>query len=84
MKVMAEKVHITLVGTIGCKGTEEAEKTILEILNDSEFKKAIIFKKIIYTGIENNYDPPIFGSPTILINGKDLVFERSDMPISFA
>lgn len=72
-------IEIILVGTYKCKGLEVAEKTLLEVLRDFDLYDRVTFKKIVYTGSEEDFDPPIFGSPTILINGVDLIYELSDL-----
>ncbi|MCX7832146.1 MAG: hypothetical protein N2440_04525 [Actinobacteria bacterium] len=77
-------IEITLVGSIGCKGTSETEKLILEVIEELGIKDRVSFKKVIYTGIESEFNPPIFGSPTVLINGKDIIYERDDLPITTA
>jgi hypothetical protein len=77
-------VEVILVGTIGCAGTEKTEKIIREIIEEEGLLNQIIFKKVIYTGQEKKFDPPIYGSPTILINGLDVVFGDQTPGITLA
>lgn len=69
-----QKLKIELVGAIGCSGTDEAEKLIKEILNDYNLSDAVLYVRRTVTSIEDLYTTEIYGSPTILIDGKDLIF----------
>lgn len=79
-----KKLSVVLVGSINCSGTEKTEKLIKEILAENRLDDKVEFKKVIYTGIENEFPYPIHGSPTILINGKDLIFGDTPLPITLA
>jgi hypothetical protein len=79
-----KKIEIVLVGTISCSGTEKTEKLINEIITEKKLRDKVEFKKVIYTGIEKDFKYPIYGSPTVLINGKDLIFGDNPPPLTFA
>jgi|GEM_PF-7105957 len=70
-------IDIVLVGTIGCSGAEQTEKLIREIISEENLAAKVNFKKVVYTGQEREFNPPIYGSPTVLIDGKDIVFGES-------
>lgn len=77
-------IKIVLVGTIGCSGTEKTEKLIKEIIAEEQLAAEVNFKKVIYTGQEREFNPPIYGSPTVLIDGKDIVFGDNAPGITLA
>lgn len=79
-----KKIEIVLVGTINCFGTEKTEKFINEIISENKLHDKVEFKKVIYTGVEVNLEYPIYGSPTVLLNGRDLIFNDNPPPLSFA
>lgn len=82
MKIKTLK--IILVGTIGCSGTHEADKVIKEVIDELNVYDFVEYEKVIYTGTETTFNPPIFGSPTVLIDGNDLVFDTNNLPVTLA
>lgn len=79
---MSSQIKITLVCTIGCSGAAESEKNIKEVLQENKLSEKVAFEKIVYTGTEKDFDPPIHGSPTILINGVDAFAETARPALS--
>lgn len=69
-----KKPKIELIGAIGCSGTDEADRLIKEILKDYNLTDAVLYVRKTVTSVEDLRETEIYGSPTILIDGKDLVF----------
>lgn len=79
-----KKVEVVLVGTLACKGTEKTRQIIEKIISENKLFNKVDFKTFIYTGFDRERKYPIYGSPTVLINGKDLVFKKAKIQESMA
>lgn len=83
MSENVKSISIKLVCTPGCQGSSKADELIREIIGELKGKVSIEYSKEIVISMDQLSEKEIYGSPTVLVNGKDVEYgDKDELPKS--
>ncbi len=77
-----KSISIKLIYTPDCEGSIQADAIISELIEELKDKVLIDYSKESVLSVKELSEKEIYGSPTILVNEKDIEFGNRKIPKS--